>query len=58
MEVAASVSNGYMVNHSSFEDGETIQDGFDDKVYIHVDFNIKSEVKDLGCSWNGQYGTH
>ena len=56
MEVAAGVinSNNYMVTHSFFKNGETIQDGFDDKIYIHVDFNFKSDVKVLGCSWNGQ----
>ena len=56
VEVAAGVinSNNYMVTHSFFKNGETIQDGFDDKIYIHVDFNFKSDVKVLGCSWNGQ----
>ena len=50
MEVAASVinSNGYMVTHSFFEDGVTIQDDFDDKICIHVDINFKSDVNVLG----------
>ena len=59
-EVAVGVtnSNGYMVIHSFFEDGETLKDGCDDKICIHVDLLLKTMSKNWDVHGMVTVGIH